>query len=328
MMWARTIGSAAALVLVGCGGTTGATPAATPNTTSTEDRTAQAAAPPAPKQVAPKALPRGSAKLPDGRYRVVLDRHQQVGDKRRLEAQAREVAESTFFEGGRRVQHNIDVKAIRFEGQCLTRAVNTLGNAIAVSCEANVLDDQRRGARLLSSGARVVIERRPNRADTKVTVDGTPASIEVRDALDLVLGLTENDESDDDVFGSPEPVSVGDSWPIDGDALGRQLETALHMKPVEPPTGKIELVAVTDFEGIPTMHFRARIDATEMTADDGNARFTSTMENKLPVDLAGSSVWAYQAGELQTRRELPENPGVTLDFKLQRTVEVTILPID
>ncbi len=315
--------------LGGCGaGTT--TPATGPNPTSSigDEVEAASSATADPPPTGSPAAPRGSAALGDGRYRILLDRHDQEGEERRIEAHGREVAESTFLEGKRKVQHGVEVTAVRFAGRCTTRRVNAAGRAAALSCQVTALQDEAEGRDLVERGVQLVVERAPKRADARVTVDGRPVSEPLRNAVDLVLGLSESNDSEDEVFGSTRPRSVGDRWPLAGDELAQRLEQQLHAKVVQAPTGEVELVGVEELESIPVLHLRARVGVTQLTSAQGSSRFTTTLERKLPIDLAGRVVWQSTVGEYQIQQAVPERPGVTLEFKLLRTMEQTNLPVE
>ena len=328
----RALGLVACVSLSGCGATAAhvqepsAREASASQTSDTADR---ADAPPVTSGKAFAASePRGSAALGDGTYRILLDRREREGEERRVESRGREVAESTFFEGGRRVQQGVEVTAVRFEGRCLTRRVNAVGHTSALSCQVETLEDEAAGRELVPSGTKLVLERDRKRSAAKVTLDGRPASNEVRAAVDLVLGLSESTDSDDAVFGSDAPRRVGEKWSIDGGKLAQRLEQQLAATVARPPTGEVELVGATEVAAIPALHLRARVGVTELTSKDGTSRFTTTVERKLPLDLAERVLWQSNVGEFQVKRPVPERPSVTLELKLMRTMEQTSLPIE
>jgi hypothetical protein len=61
----------------------------------------------------------------------------------------------------------------------------------------------------------VEITRTQKETDAIITVDGTPASKEVREALASLLKLGLSGANDDQVFGTKTPQPVGAHWPID-----------------------------------------------------------------------------------------------------------------
>ena len=324
----RAVGWIACLSLWGCA--TATAPVESPRPGEESNGPTSGDVQPTPSATVSRELeePSGSAALGDGRYRVLFDRREREGEERRVESSGREIAASTFFEGGRRVQHGVEVTAVRFEGRCLTRHVNASGRTVTLSCQVLTLRNEAGDSELVPTGAKLVVDRARKRAAARVTVDGQPASQEVRQAIDLVLGLSEPTDSDDMVFGSESPRRVGEKWPIAGGVLARRLEQQLSSTVTQPPTGEVELVGLTDVATIPAMHLRARVGVTELTSQEGASKFTTTIERKLPLDLAGRVLWQSTVGEFQIKQPVPERPGVVLDYKLLRTMEQTSLPIE
>jgi hypothetical protein len=113
---------------------------------------------------------------------------------------------------------------------------------------------------LAPPGAHVVIARAAKKEDALVTVDGAPASQAVRDAVDPVFTLTTyTGPSDDDVFGTTAPQSIGGEWAINQALAEKSLIASGIVASPGAVTGTTKLVGVQSIDGIECLELEVRM---------------------------------------------------------------------
>lgn len=141
--------------------------------------------------------------------------------------------------------------------------------------------------KLLPLGTVVLAERRG--LQTAFEVDGKAAEEVLARTLATLIFLDDPEQAiDEAIFGTTERKSVGDSWPINADALAADLTNRLRA-PTEAKdiTGMVTLESEQDGR----LLFASQMQATNvrftlapwMTVSDGTLKFTS--RGTFPVDL-------------------------------------------
>ena len=104
---------------------------------------------------------------------------------------------------------------------------------------------------LAPPGAHVAVGRAPRKDDATVTVDGLPASQAVRDAIDSLFSLaTYAGPSDDEVFGTPAPQSIGGEWRINEQLAEKGLAASGVVVSPGTVSGTTKLVGVQSIDGV------------------------------------------------------------------------------
>jgi len=113
---------------------------------------------------------------------------------------------------------------------------------------------------LAPPGAHVVVERAAKKEDALVTIDGIPASQAVRDAIDPLFTLTTyTGPSDDEVFGSAVPQSIGGEWAINQPLAEKSLIASDVVAAPGTVTGSTKLVGVQSIDGVDCLELEGKM---------------------------------------------------------------------
>jgi hypothetical protein len=113
---------------------------------------------------------------------------------------------------------------------------------------------------LAPAGAHVVVARAAKKEDALVTVDGIPASQAVRDAIDPLFTLTTyTGPSDDEVFGSTVPQSIGGEWAINQALAEKSLIATDVVAAPGTVTGSTKLVGVPSIDGVDCLELESKM---------------------------------------------------------------------
>jgi len=145
---------------------------------------------------------------------------------------------------------------------------------------------------LLPKGTVLVAER--GAGGTTFQVDDAPAAADVGRLLKMLINL-ESDEgiNDDAVFGTKQRRKVGETWPVNAEAMAADMAEKAHLK-LDPKnvTGATKLAAIVQVDGRAAMQI-----ATEFSIKDvapnlppgmvlDSSEFKATFGGVFPVDTA------------------------------------------
>jgi hypothetical protein len=145
---------------------------------------------------------------------------------------------------------------------------------------------------LVPPGARIAITRAKEKDDAKVTIDGQPASKELRETLDDLLTLTTGGPSDDEIFGTNVPQPIGAEWAPNIALAEKDLgEKGIVARP-GGLTGKVKLVGTEQANGVECLDVEADMDVDGIQSISDlppgssiqNGRVSARMRGLFPVD--------------------------------------------
>jgi hypothetical protein len=170
---------------------------------------------------------------PTRTYSIHLNRPLHVGARENVLLTGDEENVTKTRRGSDPVEEQREVKRARLEGRATVLDVDEKGEAARLVFDLRTLWLERAGRRVVDlRKGRLEITRAPKEQDAVVSLDGAPASADVRDALKTVISFRGGGPSDDEIFGTREAQRVGGRWRIDekraledlmtGDAAGMQ----------------------------------------------------------------------------------------------------------
>ncbi len=98
-------------------------------------------------------------------------------------------------------------------------------------------------------------------AEGALTLQGGELTPDQRARLELVTNVHLSRRTDDDVFGTDEPQSVGESWPIHAEVAAEDLSRIPMMTfTPEQLSGETTLVELAEVDGVPCQLLRSSMD--------------------------------------------------------------------
>ena len=147
-------------------------------------------------------------------HEIRLHRPVRAGQSYRMAAVGRQEARRVVTSGGKVVQDKARSFSVDFESVVTILKADANGKSlrqkhVVVTCTR--FQDGRRTT-LIAKGKVVIASARE--ADTAFDIDGRPVDKDVAEALSLVVGLSRDTPTDDQLFGTPDRQRVGQSWPV------------------------------------------------------------------------------------------------------------------
>lgn len=162
-------------------------------------------------------------------------------------------------------------------------------------------------------------------------INGQRVSDEIADVLDLIISLSTNETTDDDVFGSEKRRKVGESWEVNREAMAADLnEDDMAVKP-ENISGTATLVEVVEYEGKQCLKLQSDLFVEGFSVEmlTGLEITQSRMEGffggYFPTDNvsmpSGTNMWMKMRITAKGRPN-PDGPEVTVEMRGELAREV------
>jgi hypothetical protein len=192
---------------------------------------------------------------------------------------------------------------------------------------------------LAQAGAHVVVTRAAKKEDALATVDGRPASKSVRDALDAIINLTAHTgPSDDEIFGTTTPQSIGGEWTVNGPLAEKDLSVSGIIVSPGGITGKTKLLGVQSVNGVDCLELENTMTIGAIQSTGGlpagstveNASMAVALHLLLPVDQTRVDVRSDMKLTMKGTFTVPSPKGavrVTLESVEDKRGSVTPGPL-
>jgi len=275
------------------------------------------------KPVASVEIPLPQSQSHDnGVYAIRWDRASQVGQRSHWIVTADEERITTTRRGRDVVSDDHTKERGRLDAVVTVLTLDARGKAGDVLFDIADLAYTNRDKELLhKKRGKLQLARAKREVDAKVTFDGVEATDDMRQAVKLLLTLTNGGPDDDEVMGPPGPERVGSHWRIDGKRAAEALaqEEGGEMMNGAQMSGDAWLEGVGLFAGIECLDVHAifHIDGLDMTSKVPNAvadvaRITMNVSAKLPVDASRGRVSDHQLIEATIKLRTPSPNGEIL----------------
>lgn len=251
---------------------------------------------PAPAAAAPAAAPAPSAAAPSAPahlYAVRLARPSVVGQKQ-LAVGALETTDLSKggLDGAEPIQRE-ERTTIRFVVATEVLEVSPRGNVRRAALTVRRLDKESGGLSVELAKPGEIFFARMSGHDRVVEQQGTPVAADLQQALAAAVPLRSDDEpTDDDLYGATQQHKVGDSWPVAADVFARFGAQLVTFDPKQVG-GTVTLAAVKPVNGTLCMEVRWKVEAHRGSFKSGNlpggllgtlATMTVTGSATVPVD--------------------------------------------
>jgi len=282
------------------------------------------------------AVAASAASAAERKYEIKLTRPMKVGAVYRLSGDGAVRKDMTVQSGDEILQRVKEERRFALDASVKVLEVDKHGEETKVSMTINkcVQVKEEGESELLAKGT-VVVGRAEGLREV-FEVEGRPVTPDAGEALDLLISLSTGGATDDEVFGTRNPRSVGESWGINAAAAAKDARRNGILITEEEIKGRMTLekaVKVGDTECLqirgtltvakvpvpglpPGMKVRkgeVRVVVSGLfPVDTSLPRRTSDMEQTVHVTTEG------QAG--------PEQPVTTVDAVMKRTSNVRITP--
>jgi hypothetical protein len=167
----------------------------------------------------------GAAPTAGATYEVRLERGTQVGARRRVATTGEQHMTTRAVRAGSAPEERHQDLTVQMDAVERVLAVNARGQPTQseFSISRFAATGAPAGTTLPHDGQVLRLTRAALSEQSTLTLDGQPVSHALRELLDVVLDLSIDALSDDDVFGTTQRQAVGASWPIHADLAQRDL---------------------------------------------------------------------------------------------------------
>lgn len=178
-------------------------------------------------------------------YDIHLTADGKVGDKYRLTSTGRNSEKMTMLVGNEAVNNRTDEFTTDLVSSVTVMEAkdNRIATKLALVIEKCSITKAGETKSLIETG-RIVIATREGEEEI-FKIDDVPVDAITKKALSITVPLDDVDVTDDDIFGTREKKSVGDSWKINAALAVKSLEDALKVS-----TSTANVKGTTTLEGV------------------------------------------------------------------------------
>lgn len=270
-----------------------------------------------------------SAQTPD--YEIKLVRPPKIGQKYNLAIDGAMTRHVTFTAGEEKKATD-DGFGVHLEGLVTVVEVNKDGEEAKATCKVTKFTRFTPGGETELLPAGRVITATGGKSDTSYALDNKDElTDDVKEALDLVLPMGEDDGYNDDrIYGTKKRQHVGDSWPLDAKASSDEAkDDDVHFDPKDC-TGSLKLEKLETIDGVECLLIAGSTEIKQlttkapekMTFDKGSlkAKYSGTY----PVDTSiGTLAETMSVTHTATfKGKNAEGKETVIDSKVQRATEM------
>jgi len=221
-----------------------------------------------------KAVPLASAPpaapAPAHTYPIKMHWVSRVGDRTHAIMDDDKREQTTTRMAGQPASKSDKVSHAHLDGTLIVAEVDDHTNARRTEIVVNELwqtTGDGAHAVLAPAGTHVMVTRAARREDAQVTVNGQPASKELREAIDDLMTLSIGGPSDDEVFGTAAPQAVGAEWSVNVAVAQKDLSDKGIV--ASSLTGKVKLAGTEHVGSVECLDIRADliVSGIESVAD-------------------------------------------------------------
>ena len=270
-------------------------------------------------------------------YEIHLRRSSHVGDR------AAVVVDATIDEANKTYTEQVllknDKTHVRFHLDAVgeTREVDALGLPVKTDFAIRALT--KGSAALVAPGEHVVVVTALDKKDARVEVDGAPASAEVHDAIDDLVGLSRPGDPDA-LFDVRARRRIGEAWAFDDGAMAHELLRSGVRAEASALAGRVTLASVEPVAGVTCA--RLRIDLAVSAFEPAKplpegseitrSRLTVRVDELLPLDArsprrADETTVHAEFEAFVPVKDQAEVAGVTIERTTDRTRRATYTPL-
>jgi hypothetical protein len=290
------------------------------------------------KPVASVEIPLPQSQGQGGVYAIRLSHPSWIGERDHWVITADEQRMTTTRRGGDVVSDEHMKKRGRLDAIGTVTALDARGSSLTLAFEITDLSYVEDGRELVhKKRGRLEVTRAKREGDAKITFDGAEGGDEVRNAVKLLLTLTNGGPSDDEVMGTPAPQRIGGHWKIDAKRAAEALEQEEggEMMNGAQVSGDAWLEGVGAVNGVDCLDVRSvfHIDGLDVASRVPGgvaevARVTATYAAKLPVDASKSRVSDHQVVEATLKLHAPSPNGeITMETNYASRRDGTYEPL-
>lgn len=263
-------------------------------------------------------------------YKVRISQPEKVGNKFVISSTATEKMSSTVEVPGvppQAVAYTIDL-----DGTVEILAVNDkTGQPVKLSC--TVAKCTRDGEKLYDAGT--VITADSKEGHEVITVNGNELDARSTEQLSGILQTHNPDdtETDDKMFGTDQPRKVGDSWPVNSEAVAKAFSEQGGGLPLskDDVSGTVKFVSVQKVDGKEYLEVVADLDVKSIQGKANGANITGGnlsghMTALLPAEEGGRPLNDSMSMKMKMSAKAPGPNGqdVGLNMSVQRDVKTKI----
>ena len=271
-------------------------------------------------------------------YEIRLTRPLRAGAEYRLEGTGEIARELSVSSGAQTAQQEKSVRLFALAARVRVLGVDEKGRETQVSLliEKCVSDEDGKRCELLAQGT-VVTGRVEERREV-FAVEGAAVGTEAQEALELFVSLAAGGPTDDEVFGTPERVRVGDVWPVNvASAAADARREGLPLRD-EDVSGQVTLAETTAVDGVACLRLRGVL-AVAQASLPGLPQGMDVRQGELRVEVSG--VFPVDTSEMRRAssvkqtlkvtavgREAATGPVMTVDLVMRRGSKLKLSPVE
>ncbi len=212
--------------------------------------------------------------LPDATtaHPVALHRRAEVGQSSRETGVQTRRQYQRVLVGSRVVREETNESTLDFDISSVVLAVTEGGHAqlIEATIHRAHLRTNNGTSEVVPSGTVVRISRVPSSNSGEGTITGVDFTVseEAADILDRVLSMSYSEHATDDVvFGSQTPRTIGETWPANHTKALQMLGSipAISLDPNATVQGSTQLLRSLSVDGVPSLEFQYSLEAAGIT---------------------------------------------------------------
>ncbi|NVN93077.1 MAG: hypothetical protein HXX11_21120 [Desulfuromonadales bacterium] len=182
---------------------------------------------------------------------------------------------------------------------------------------------------MLAKGTQVIAQQRDGKVE--FVIDGKVVSKETAEILCHLISLHPSQASDDDVFGTKERKTVGDSWAVNSVKGAVDLSSRGIIVDAKDIKGSTQLEKVVEVGGTKCLQISAKMEMSNispslpkgMSVMQSNA--SATFSGEFPVDVSArplSEGMTASIAFVAKGKSTPEAPEITLAMDLEESKHV------
>lgn len=258
-------------------------------------------------------------------YKIQFDRASVVGSKVAVDLAGTEVMVQTIDVGAGEPQQRKRLSKVSLQATAEVLAVDDTGEATKVAYTIGAFSGSANGQAVDGLDKGQVVTAEVKGKHTALTLKGGTLTPPQKKLLDVVISIkTKGLPSGDETLGTTEPKNVGDSWPINTDAVAKGFKAngmAVEKKNV---SGKVTLRKVAKVHGMECLHLAAEISAKDF-ALPGMPPGTKTVKSLMTATMLGALPVVTKYPRLSRNDKLSMEVAVELaNPKTGQTINMTI----
>jgi hypothetical protein len=251
-------------------------------------------------------------------YEIHLRRPSRVGDRTHVVLAGEEDKITTTRRGGQLVSEDHDKKRARLDAIGTILELDEKSEGARVGYDVGDFTFARGGREVVHMRkGHVEVVRAPKEDDATITVDGEPATDDVREAIKVLMSLRRGGPTDDDIFGTKVPQHVGGHWRIDEKrALEDLAADQASMVSNASLSGDAWLENVTRERGVDCLdvHVKMQVDNLDFSnkipnANADVARASATYSALFPIDTSVTRLGDRMLIEMTVKLRVPAPAG-------------------